>query len=269
VRLKINHFLQGKSEASQSYKGEVTIQFDKTNQPDQKLTLLSSFETNKGKDGTIYTSDLKITHPLIGKDLVISGKSLVGSGQVLLDTSLTLDVFAKRNQAIKFSLKNERVPITDGHNMTSTLTVTSKAQNLDMTAVSHLVATKSEVGFGSVITCKHDKEVKEAAILFAANIDSLLVFARSPSCEIIRVHGDCKREQGLPPKSNFYLSYLETLVVEGEILGYQSFKYQAYDKSKKLFNLRINISSNSIIFLQTSQMCAPSTPELLSWRRRF
>jgi hypothetical protein len=143
-----------------------------------------------------------------------------------------LDVFEKKNQAIVFNLKNEKVPIADGYNFTSTLTVTSKAQKLDWTSINHLVATKSDIGFGSVITCKHDKEVKETSVIFGANIDSLLIFVRSPSCEILRVHGDCKREQGKPPKSNFYLAFLETLGIEGEILGYQSFKYEAYDKSK-------------------------------------
>jgi hypothetical protein len=73
---------QGKNEASQSYKGEITVNFDKVNQPDQKLTLLTSLDINKGKDGTIYSTDLKISHPLIGKDLVVKGKSLIGTGQV-------------------------------------------------------------------------------------------------------------------------------------------------------------------------------------------
>ena len=169
---------QGKNEASQSYKGEVTVNLDKANQPDQKLTILTSLDISKGKDGTTYSSDLKLTHPLIGKDLVVKGKTLVGTGQILLDTSLTLDVFAKKNQAVVFSLKNERVPITDGYNMTSTLSVSSKAQKLDMTAINHLVATKNEVGFGSVITCKHDAEEQVTAVLFSANAASLLVFAR-------------------------------------------------------------------------------------------
>jgi hypothetical protein len=156
----------------------VTVNLDKANQPEQKLTLLTSLEISKGKDGTTYSSDLKVAHPLIGKDLVVKAKTLVGTGQVLLDTSLTLDVFAKKNQAIVVSLKNERVPITDGYNMTSTLKVSSKAQNLDVTSVNHLVATKNEVGFGSVITCKHDKDEQVTAVLFSANSASLLVFAR-------------------------------------------------------------------------------------------
>lgn len=60
----------------------------------------------------------------------------------------------------------------------------------------------------------------------------LILLHRSPSCEILRVHGDCNRQQGELQKSNIFLSFLETLAIEGEIHGYHSFKYQAYDKSK-------------------------------------
>ncbi|XP_059491190.1 apolipophorins [Neocloeon triangulifer] len=276
---------KAKSENSQSYKAELTAYLDKANEPDKKLTLLSSLDVNKGKDGTIYTSDLKISHPLIGKDLVFKSKNLIGTGQVLLDSSFTLDVFAKKNQAIVFSIKNERVPIDGGFNMTSTLTITSKAQGLDVTTVNHFVATKKEVGFGSVITCKSDNEVRETAAIFAASIDSLLIFVGSPSCEILRIHGDCKRQTGIPPKANVYLSFLDTINFEGEVIGYQSFKYQAYDKnqpeirtvysgafelekellleadhlsagsSAKLFRLRVALDKDN--FLQTEQTLDP------------
>ncbi|XP_065351536.1 apolipophorins [Cloeon dipterum] len=272
---------KGKSENTQNYKTEVTVYLDKTNEPDKKLSLLSTVDITKGKDGTTYSSDIKLSHPLIEKPLIVKSKTLIGTGQVLLDSSFNLDVFAKKNQAIVFSLKNERIPIEGGFNMTSTLTIASKAQSLDFSAVSHFVASKKEVGFGSIITCKKDNDIKESAVLFSANIDSLLVFVRSPSCEVLRVHGDCKRQQGIPPKNSVFLSFLDTITFEGEVIGYQSFKYQAYDKnhpdvrtvysgayeiekellleaehlsagsSAKLFRLRVALDKDN--FLQTEQ----------------
>ncbi|PSN46736.1 Apolipophorin [Blattella germanica] len=111
---------------------------DKKKQPDNKAAVHLLVAVKASKEGTTFHGDAKFSHPALNKEFSVTGKGIALQDDTLLDASVDLDIFAKKNQKITLVAKLERIPISHGYNVTGHLSAKGK-QNIDLSMVPQLI----------------------------------------------------------------------------------------------------------------------------------
>ncbi|XP_071450261.1 apolipophorins-like [Hetaerina americana] len=212
--------------------GDLSLWLDKERHPEQKACL-SFMAKAKVQDPSVnFKTEVKFTHPSLGKDLVVRGEATIGAPHNWVDSKLELDVFAKKDQMIVMNVKLHHEAVQGGHNMTGLMDLKSKSQNVDLEWVTHAAYTKRSLGVGTFATYLNTKKERvDTGVLFRASTDSLYLLVKAPKHEIVRA--DVKMDFSEVKQaitSEVCLFGKHTHVDTYEFRGLNSFKYSSHEK---------------------------------------
>lgn len=178
--------------------------------------------------------------------MIVKGKLHYG-GEHLLDAAVDIDVFAKKTQKIGMVARLIKSQIPTGYNVTGSLEVNSRGQQLKVELKEHYAISATEIGFGSFITYNDlNQKPKTAGILFSLNPKEGHLLIQAPNKNLIKVDSTYEFTKTLQ-KMETESSLLDNppVVISSELKDLNSFKYQSYQKDKP--NTKLQIISRIII----------------------
>lgn len=152
----------------------------------------------------------------------------------LLNANLDIDVFAKKSQKITVAVNVQKQELPEGRNLTSSIEVNSRGQQLKLDLKSHLTISTKQIGLGNFFTYNDVKQKpKTLGALFSADTSHVYLFVTLPDKELI------KDDWKLDISKNKQKIYRE-LSLLGEapcVMSYEAnnlnpFKFEAYFKGK-------------------------------------
>lgn len=173
--------------------------------------------------------------------MIVKGKLHYG-GEHLLDASVDIDVFAKKTQKIGMVARLIKSPISTGYNVTGSLEVNSRGQQLKVELKQHIAISATEVGFGSFLTYNDlNQKPKTAGILFSINPKESHILIQAPNKDLIKADSTMEFTKVLQ-KMETELTILQnpTVIISSELKDLNSYKYQSYEKNKPNTKLQIN-----------------------------
>ena len=165
--------------------------------------------------------------------MVVKGNVHCNNDQ-LLNANLDIDVFAKKSQKITVAVNVQKQELPEGRNLTSSIEVNSRGQQLKLDLKSHLTISTKQIGLGNFFTYNDVKQKpKTLGALFSADTSHVYLFVTLPDKELI------KDDWKLDISKNKQKIYRE-LSLLGEapcVMSYEAnnlnpFKFEAYFKGK-------------------------------------
>ncbi|KAK7794405.1 hypothetical protein R5R35_011682 [Gryllus longicercus] len=180
---------------------ELTLQlwWDRVNKPSLRTVASVAFSQKNDKNGFQLSSHARFNNPSLERELSVKGYLLTSGLNKLFDASLELDVFKKANQKILITSDAGLNKIADGYNLTSTLEVKSKGQNIDLSAHETYVVTTSQFYYYLIGTSKIGKNAPKE-IVFNADItkEKFYLSFKVPNGEVILIDGKAHIGSSLP-----------------------------------------------------------------------
>lgn len=216
------------------------------------------------------------------QDMVVKGNVHCNKEQQLLNANLDIDVFAKKSQKITIAVNVQNQELPEGRNLTSSVEVNSRGQQLKLDLKSHLTISTKQIGFGNFFTYNDVKQKpKTLGALFSADTSHVYLFVTLPDKELI------KDDWKLDISKNKQKIYRE-LSLLGEaprVMSYEGnnlnpFKFEAYFKGKLdiltrtvpdpiSYLARVTSNRNLKYARQANQSGCPAVAYTFSSRFRF
>ena len=89
--------------------------------------------------------------------MVVKGNVHCNNDQ-LLNANLDIDVFAKKSQKITVAVNVQKQELPEGRNLTSSIEVNSRGQQLKLDLKSHLTISTKQIGLGNFFTYNDVKQ---------------------------------------------------------------------------------------------------------------
>ncbi|XP_017879492.1 apolipophorins [Ceratina calcarata] len=228
-----------KSKQTASYKLDLSLYLDRKNKPSDKTSLSANGDINIDKSFSL-SGETKFTYPTQPKDMIVKG-NIHSSSEHPLHLNLDIDVFAKKSQRISIAALIERERLQKGINITGSIEVNSRGQQLKLDLKSHLAIFLNQLEFGNSITYNDvNQKPKTMGIYYSADIKQVSALITLPDKEVFR--DEWKMDMSKNALNlNRELSLLgETPRVMTFEISWNSVKFEAYRKDKPNSKLSIN-----------------------------
>ncbi|XP_019888404.1 apolipophorins [Ooceraea biroi] len=238
----ISTFDLPKTKQTGAFKIDAFVYLDRKNKPSEKTGLVATGDVNIQKQSGSFNGEVKFIYPSQPKNMGVSSKIHYG-GENLLDANVDIDLFAKRVQKISVTAKVKKQDIDNhGHNITSVIEVNSQGQQLKVDLKSHLVYSKKELGFGSMLSyMDQHKKPKNVGILFSVNPTEGYLLVTSPNKDLIRVTAKMELQKNLQKlEADVAILDNQPLVIVSELHDWNNFKYQEYRTGNPNTKLIVN-----------------------------
>nr|XP_033202794.1 apolipophorins [Bombus vancouverensis nearcticus] len=231
-----------KTKQTASYKVDASLYLDRKNKPSDKTSLSVNGDINIDKNSMSLNGETKFSYPTQSKDMVVKGNVHCNKEQQLLNANLDIDVFAKKSQKITIAVNVQNQELPEGKNLTSSVEVNSRGQQLKLDLKSHLTISTKQIGFGNFFTYNDVKQKpKTLGALFSADTSHVYLFVTLPDKELI------KDDWKLDISKNKQKIYRE-LSLLGEaprVMSYEAnnlnpFKFEAYFKGNPKVKFSVN-----------------------------
>ncbi|KAK6621829.1 hypothetical protein RUM44_001636 [Polyplax serrata] len=164
------------------------LYLDRRNKPNEKGNLFMTGDFTVSGRSVNTKSEVKITHPALSKDLVVRARGAAGMEHRLLDVSVDVDIFNRKNQKVSVNVLIEHLRGNDGHNVTGKVEFVSKGLNLDVGTTGHLFANEHGISAGSFLYYHDNNNVrKEAGAFVESNPKRSFVLIKIPNRELLKV----------------------------------------------------------------------------------
>lgn len=219
----------GKAEAS------LTIYLNKKKQPNDKLSISvsSDIDIDDVKKYASANGQIKVTHPALEKDLILSGSANVDKNSRTAQFNADIDIFAKKQQKFVVVGKVVCSPAGEkGFNITSDVSIESKGQNIHIQIADHAAATSNGISAGHKVDITNGGKSKQAIALLVINKQQVEVLLQSWHLAE-PFHIDAKislDKKNLVAKSTVNVLGLTHLVQELEIKDLNTIIFSQYSK---------------------------------------
>lgn len=138
-----------------------SLALDKKKAPKDAANLLVVGDLTTAQKAVSLNGEVKFSHPQLQKDLTIRTKGSAGFEKRLLDASVELDIFNKKNQKIVAAVRVDHDRTATGHNVTGKIDFTSKGLVLDIGSSGHVYSAKDGFSVGAFAYYADNKNVKK------------------------------------------------------------------------------------------------------------
>lgn len=159
--------------------------------------------------------------------MIVKGNLNLG-GKQIFDGSVDIDVFSSKNDQITAKARLVRSDLPKGYNVTGSVNVYSKGQNLDVKSDNHLALTTNSIDLGSYLSYT-DKNQKPKSIgaYFIASPTEVDVFVYIPEKELIKSHSAITLGKDIQKvESDLSVLGSKPVVAIIELKDYNSFKLE-------------------------------------------
>ncbi|KAK2585087.1 hypothetical protein KPH14_008599 [Odynerus spinipes] len=224
-----------------SYKLTISSFLDRKNKPTEKTSLNINSDVTFDKASFSVSGDAKLIYPSQTKDMIVKGRVHCG-GPRILDANLDIDVFSKKSQKITVLAKMERLLIPSGFNLTGSVEVLSRGQQLKVEQKVHLAVSSHHFGAGSIFSYTDENQKPKSVIeLFSINDNEAHLLITSPNQELIRSDAKMEFSKNLQ-KLEVVTNILDRkpIGIKFEAHNLNTFTFLRYDKNKPNEKLTAN-----------------------------